>query len=53
MNLWDILIILIVAGVVFFSYRGMRESSGCGGRCGSCGSDCPYRRETGESKTLQ
>lgn len=48
MNLWDILILLAVAGIAAAAFRGRKKGSSCcsawsGGSCSSCASctGCP------------
>lgn len=40
MNIWDVLILLVLAGIVVFAVRTMRKNKGschgCDGNCQSC-----------------
>ena len=49
MNLYDILILLLVAAAVGFAVRQMRKpkKSGCCGNCASCASACAKRENKG------
>lgn len=41
MNVWDILILLIVAALVYLAVRAMRSGrSRCGCGCEACGKQC-------------
>ena len=42
MNLWDILILLAVAGLVYLAVRALRSgrSGACHGNCAACRSKC-------------
>ena len=49
MNIWDVLIIILVAGLILFALklaRGRKAKGGCGCGC----SDCPRRNDC-SSKT--
>ena len=53
MNFWDILILLIVAGVIVLALRVMRgkgKTGGCSCGCSGCAKDCAARQEE-KSKT--
>ena len=48
MNIWDILILLILAGIIALALRALRgkkRSGGCSCGCGGCAKDCPARRD--------
>lgn len=48
MNIWDILILLAVAGAAALAVRtlrGKKSSGGCSCGCGGCTKECPSRRE--------
>ena len=48
MNFWDILILLILAGVIVLALRTLRgkgKTGGCSCGCSGCGKDCPARQE--------
>ena len=42
MNIWDILILLVIAGIIIIAWRAAKGSGGChgscAGDCSSCGS---------------
>ena len=47
MNLWDVLILLILAGCVAAALRilrGKKRTGGCSCGCGGCAKDCPARQ---------
>ena len=51
MNLWDILILLILAGAVTLAVhfmRGKGRTGGCSCGCSGCTKDCAARREEKE-----
>ena len=51
MNVWDILILLILAGVIVLALRTLRGNSkpgGCSCGCSGCTKDCAARREEKE-----
>ena len=54
MNFWDILILLILAGVIVLALRTLRgkgKTGGCSCGCGGCAKDCPARQaEKAETK---
>ena len=43
MNIWDILILLVIAGIIIIAWRAAKGSGGCHGSCGSCAGDCRLR----------
>ena len=53
MNLWDILILLVIAGIAGFAFyrakkrKAERKSSCCGssGNCSLCGTSCHAQRD--------
>ena len=48
MNIWDILILLILAGIIALALRALRgkkRSGGCSCGCAGCAKDCPARRD--------
>ncbi len=47
MNVWDILILLAVAGAAALALRFMRrrKKAGCSGCCTACGQSCPYKEK--------
>ena len=47
MNIWDILILALVAGAAALALRHMRgrKKAGCTGYCGTCGQSCPYKEK--------
>ena len=44
MNIWDILILLVIAGIIIIAWRAAKGSGGCHGSCGSCAGDCPRKK---------
>jgi hypothetical protein len=40
MNIWDILILLVIAGIIIIAWRAAKGSGGCHESCGSCAGDC-------------
>ena len=54
MNLWDILILLVLAGCVAAALqilRGKKRTGKCSCGCGGCTKDCPARQaEKSETK---
>ena len=42
MNIWDILIVLVIAGIAAFARRGYKKKNSCHGGCGSCGCGCEH-----------
>ena len=51
MNLWDILILLILAGGIALALhvmRGKGRTGGCSCGCSGCAKDCAARREEKE-----
>ena len=51
MNLWDVLILVLVAAAVFLAWktlRGKTKSGGCSCGCGGCTQECAACREKQE-----
>ena len=50
MNLYDILILLLVAAAVGFAVRQLRKpkKAGCCGNCASCACECAKRENKGQ-----
>ena len=49
MNIWDILIIVIVAGIILLAFKlakGRKSKGGCGCGC----ADCPQRKDCNSKK---
>ena len=47
MNLWDILIIAVIAGITMLALKAMNgkgKSGGCSCGCGGCSKDCSMRK---------
>ena len=40
MNIWDILILLLVAGMVYLAVRAVRSGKSCCRDCGGCARKC-------------
>lgn len=57
MNIWDILILLLVAGLVFLALRAIRSGksggchhgSACDHNCAACGKSCGGQNKTDRS----
>ncbi|MBR0268054.1 MAG: FeoB-associated Cys-rich membrane protein [Clostridia bacterium] len=48
MNIWDILILALIAGAVILAIRvwsGKNKKGGCSCGCGGCTKDCVMRRD--------
>ena len=47
MNIWDILILLLIAGAVALALHFLRgkKRGGCSCGCGGCTKNCPARQE--------
>ncbi|MBQ0005159.1 MAG: FeoB-associated Cys-rich membrane protein [Clostridiales bacterium] len=47
MNVWDVLVVLLLAVVVGFAFRAIKngKTGGCSGNCSGCTMDCKKRKE--------
>ena len=53
MNIWDIVILLVIAGTAAVSWIRLRTKgkSGCAGCCAACGQACGHREKEHESRS--